>query len=470
VTKPLLTPDRGASAAVLLALPAAAAVLGVLAVLSPLAALAAAVALVFAAVALVNLAAGVCLLTVLSFFEGIPGLSGPVFSAAKIGGVVVVLSWLLLIGRRPRDTPLLLRERPLLAYAAVFLVTWSFASRLWATSSPKADESSLSLALGVILVFVVFTAIREPRHFRWLVWAFLLGALLSAVIGLLHTSPEGSRASAEEGRLTGGIEDPNELAAILVPAVVLACFALAAVRGALARWALVLCALVCTVALLLTESRGGLVALAVALVAAVLLAGRLRAGVLAIGLVIAALGVSYYVLVAPPQSLQRLTQFYAGGGTGRTDLWSIAVQMIGDNPVVGVGAGNFQVREPFYASGTINLPEVQFVIDTPKVVHNTYLEVLVQLGVLGLAAFGGLVLGSLALALRRIRAFAEADAADLEVLARGFLTALIAMLAAFAFISAEYEKQLWLFVGLAAALPSVAVTARRERAAEGSPD
>jgi hypothetical protein len=51
------------------------------------------------------------------------------------------------------------------------------------------------------------------------------------------------------------------------------------------------------------------------------------------------------------------------------------------------------------------------------------------------------------------------------MLARGVVVGTLGMLAAFAFISAQYEKQLWLLLGLAASLSTIARTADDEDAA-----
>ena len=304
-----------------------------------------------------SLTAGVCVLTVLSFFENLPGVEGAI-SPVKFAGGVLVFAWVLVIANREQRAAFMARDRPFLSYAAALLVAWAFASRLWAPDSPAAGSSAFRLALSVILVFVVFTAVREPRDLRAVLWAFVAGALLSAVVGLATTSPEAGMAAAEEGRLAGGIADPNELAAALIPALALAAFGLAAVTSALGRWALMIAVTIFAISLFLTESRGGLVALVVVLVASVALAGRHRPQALALSLVVAGLGVAYYTMFASHESLQRLTEFVASGGTGRTDLWAVAVEMIRDNPLLGVGAGNFQNVEPTYAYGTLNLSDV----------------------------------------------------------------------------------------------------------------
>jgi O-antigen ligase len=160
-----------------------------------------------------------------------------------------------------------------------------------------------------------------------------------------------------------------------------------------------------------------------------------------------------------------VTEFAAGGGTGRLDLWGIALDMSADHPALGVGAGNFQIEEPAYATRSTTLLRPDLVVDTPKVAHNTYLHVLAEFGWIGLALLVGLIIGSLAHAWRAVKSFERAGRRELEMLARGVVVGTLGMLAAFAFISAQYEKQLWLLLGLAASLSTIARTADDEDAA-----
>jgi len=191
-------------------------------------------------------------------------------------------------------------------------------------------------------------------------------------------------------------------------------------------------------------------------VAGLVLGGRLRARVLASLLAFAALGATYFVFVAPPEVAGRVTHFTSGGGSGRTDLWAIARQVAHDHPILGVGIGNFEQVERSYASRTTNLPAIDLVLDETHVVHNTYLELLAELGPIGLGCFLALVGASLGLGWRAVRAFARTGRTDLELIGRGVLVGLCGMLAASVFLSAEYEKQLWLLLGFAAALAGLA--------------
>jgi O-antigen ligase len=427
--------------------------IGAIAVLSPPAAVACVVSIAFVATAVAELAAGVAVFAAVTFFVLIPGLGASFVSVVKLAGAALLLSLGRKIGRRT-----LLHAHPILAALAVALIMWAFASTLWAPDLVRARSRALTLLLSLVLVFVVFGAIRNPRHARWLVHGYIAGAVLSAVVGLVAPAPDPDAAS----RLSGGIGDPNELALVLVPGLALAFFALRGARSTLERWWLAASATAMAFALLETGSRGGLIALGVAFTVALILGGRERTRVLTALLGFAALAVVYFAFAAPPELRSHVADFTTGGGSGRTDLWAIARQVAADHPVLGVGIGNFEAVEAEYASRT-DLPSIELVIDEPHVVHNTYLELLAELGVVGFTCFIALVGGAVVLGWRAVRSFARAGATDLELLARGVLVGLGGMLAASFFLSAEYEKQLWLLLGFAVALAGIAERARPTR-------
>jgi O-antigen ligase len=410
--------------------------LGVAAVVSPVIAVVGVIGVVFVAVALLDLAVGVALFAAFTFLAQLPGVPGSL--GLKVAGLVLVLAAL----RRSR-TPFLLREHPTLAFATVFLASWALASSLWAADAHVAAGDGFRLALDLTLVFIVFAAVKHARDARNVIWGYIGGAAVAALYGLVVPGQE------VEGRVAG-ILGPNLLAALLVPALVFSLFALGWTRHAAQRWLLAACSVLFIVTIFLTGSRGGLVALAVALAAAVLFGGPLRRHALALVVVVVTVGAVYFTAFASQASLERVTN--PGGGTGRTDLWTVATGVIADHAIVGVGAGNFPVVARNYAAETINLPYVHLVVDTPKETHNTYLGVLSELGAVGLVAFLVVVGSALILVLRATNAFARAREPDLELMSRALLVGLAGMLTHFVFLSGQHEKQFWLLIGLAVAL------------------
>ena len=326
--------------------------------------------------------------------------------------------------------------------------------------SGVALANAFRLTQGILLAFVVYTALREPRHLRWLFYAIVVGAVMTTLVGGVFVSPEGQ--SDELARLAGGIGDANQFAALLITPLAVSAFVLAGARG-LVRVALLGVVLLLTVALVLSESRGGLVSLVVVLVFTLVLAGPVRPRAVVAVLAIAAVGVTYLAVVAPASTLERVTNFQNAGGTGRGDLWNVALRVAEDHPVVGVGAGNFILVEPEYSASGINISRIDIVFDQNKVVHNTFLQLLTEVGAIGLAAFllvvGAAVLGSFR-AISRMRGVPL----EVELLVRGFTVGLLGVLAAYSFESSQYEKQLWLLLGVGLAIPAILRRAQAEAA------
>jgi putative inorganic carbon (HCO3(-)) transporter len=452
-------PRRGRSAAgrfVVVPLAAAAPLLGGLAAAVPAFALLGLVGALFSAVALSQLAAGIASFTFLTFFERLENLGSSGISFVKLAGGALACSWIL-HALAPGGVRFLLRSHPVLGLGATLLPAWALVSTLWAVDVGWAAREAGRYALVVGLVLIVFSGIREAKHVRWVLWAYLAGAAVTVLAGLAYGPPP-EAAESYTGRLSGGISDPNELAATIVPAFAFSAFAACSTTGAM-RWLAGACTGFFSIALFLTGSRGGLVGLAVVLLAGLVLAGRARRQFAAITAIVVLVGIFYYAFAAPPNARARITEFTAGGGTGRADIWSIGTEMVADHPLIGVGAGNFRSIEPRYFSETLNLPNSAFVVDGSPVAHNTYLEVMAELGIVGFFIFGAVVVGALVQAWRAVTSLGHSDDRGMEFAARGLIVGILGMLAAFAFISAPYDKQLWLLLGLALAVP---LTSRSE--------
>ena len=92
---------------------------------------------------------------------------------------------------------------------------------------------------------------------------------------------------------------------------------------------------------------------------------------------------------------------------------------------------------------------------TPQVVHNTYLEIAAELGLVGIGLFGSVVLFSVGSSLWAARNFSTANDPSGEALARAVVAAMVGVLVADFFISQEYNKQLWLMLGIGPAILAV---------------
>jgi O-antigen ligase len=421
-------------------------------------ALAGALGLAFVVLAVRDFAAALAIFVVLTFVEQIPG-AGSGVTPVKAAGAVLVLLWVLGLLQGRFSVRALLGGRIVFGVAVAALVLFAAASAAWATSPGTALSSAFRLAQGVLLAVVVATCVRERRALRLVLVAFVAGAAVSAVLGLAGLAGAADATSATDVRVGGGLGDPNYLAAVLVPGVFLAVGLWATVSSRRLRLSLLAVDVVLVVSLLRTESRGGLVAIAVCAVAALFVGGPMRRAMLGSVAGVALAVVVYFAVFASAGSMHRVLDLGTSGSasSGRTELWGVAMRAFEAHPLAGVGAGNFPVVEPTYAAATdANLTKSYLELDLGEVVHNTYLHVLAELGAIGLAFFATAVGSALWLGWLACRRCAARGDRLLEAQCRCLLIGSVGMLAAFAFLSAQYEKQLWLVLGLLLAVHALA--------------
>jgi putative inorganic carbon (hco3(-)) transporter len=435
-------------------------VLGLLAAVQPLYAIGMAGGLAFLSLVMADLTVGVAMFTFVSFLEVIPGFGA--LSAAKLAGGVLVLSWIAASAMARPRRPQLAAGFPWIVAVGALFFTWTVLSLLWAEDG-SATMTALQRYLPNLLLFpIVFSAVRTGGDVRLIVVAFVVGALLSTVYGAFIAP--GDAEAAVEGRISGAGVDPNYLAASLVAGLAI-CGGTVATRGysLVVRLAALLTILALFVALIDTASRTGLVALIAATAFAVVTAGRGRRLPAAVAIFFVLTGAATYITqAAPTEARERLSQVDASG-TGRTDIWTVAVRVIRANPVKGVGAGNFIKVSKDYLLSPGAIKRVDFIVDDPKVAHNIYLEIWAELGIVGLLLFLSIVAFSLRSVLLAARTYQDLGDRPLELLARSVGVAMAGELTAAFFNSLEYEKTLWLIMSLGPALRYV--SARRVAAA-----
>lgn len=453
-----LPDSRQVAGACVLAL---AVVIGGLAGLDPKFAIAASLGLAFVVVAIANLAFGVAIFGLLAFLELAPVIGGPVFSFAKLAGLTLAISWLALIATDTGRDRLVFSRHPVLIGLAILFVVWSLVSMSWAEDPGEAASSAQRYALNVLLIPIVYTAIWEPKHVRWLASAIVGGAAAAAIYGLIaipsaSAAADSVTAAGELNRITGTVGDPNLLASVLIVGMIMAiALALDRDRVPIGRVVCSGVAFVCFVAVVATVSRGGIIALGAAAIATVLFAGKRRGYAVVGALAFAIFAIGYFAVFATDAQIARLET--ADGGSGRTDIWKVGWRMVEDNPGHGVGAGNFNVSSIHYLlvePGAVERSD--FIVDTPAVAHNVYLEILAELGVPGLAMFLAVVIASIATAVRAASAFDRSGEDGLALIARGVAISLCAVMAADFFLAAGYSKLLWLLLAFGPALLGVA--------------
>jgi O-antigen ligase len=378
--------------------------------------------------------------------------------ATTAAGALTAGAWLARApAERARIAHALRLHRRLVGLAAL-LVGWRAVSLLWAPDPGQAGAELARWCIAGGTLVVLLTSVQTLRDVRLLIAAIVAGTLLSVVIGLAAGGLGASAAPVEtatstEGRLQGATGDPNVLAGYIVPALVLVA-ALAAFVPAVARMALAGSAVVLVVGLGATQSRGGIVAAGAALAAAfVLLRGR-RARVALTALAVACVAAAY--LSAVPDTLHRIASAAEDRGNGREDLWLVAQRMSADHPLIGVGLDGFTALSHQYVREPGTLRFVDLVAERPHEVHNTYLQLLAETGVVGLGLFASVVVAALASARSAARRFEAAGASTPARLARAVIVANVGLLTAAAFLSVGSRPTVWVLLALGPLLLGVA--------------
>ena len=400
----------------------------------------------YAALVLVNLSLGLALWVPLTFLAGIPALN----AAGKAAGLLVAVAWLGTLQSLPQTATAALNRHRVLLMTLAATIAWLTFSLAWSEDPGRGLEDLWHWYVVALLFVVVVTTVTTRRALKLIVAAFVAGAVISVAIGLF----DGSLVSSLHGaaRFAGEEGDPNVLAAAILPAIVLAAALLTDTRSSALRGLLVGAIALLIAGLVATESRGGAVAGVVAIMAAFVLFRGRRRQVAAVAAL--ALGVAALTFVSSPGTWERVTSYK--NDNGRSDLRTVAWRMGMDEPVTGVGLNNFEVRSPDFVREPGALTYVGLIVDDPHLVHNTYLQLFAEDGIVGLALFLGIVGGCLRAAKLAADRFGARGERQLQTLAHAVMVATISVLAADFSLSAATEQRLWLLLALGPALLTVA--------------
>lgn len=337
------------------------------------------------------------------------------------------------------------------------------------------ERVGIVMTEGLLLFVLVTNAVRSPEGLRRAIWALLLaGALMSLVT--IHQAWTGNYESdysgfavVEEGfqvgvddadqairqpRAAGPVGEKNRYAQVLLVLLPLGVGRIKYARGVARRAVAIGATLLIMTAIVLTYSRGGVIAIAVVLAAAALLHFvRLRT------LLVGSLVVAISLIAIAPGFVERVASIGGaadllaetgddpeGAIIGRATSNLAAFNVMLDHPILGVGPGLYA---PHYSVSYANELGLRHFAD-PRRAHNLFLEVGAETGILGLGAFLAVLLATAIGLWSARRRWARLDA-EYSDLATGLLLALMGYVTAGLFLHLSYERYLWLLLALASA-------------------
>ncbi|MDQ2639183.1 MAG: O-antigen ligase family protein [Pseudomonadota bacterium] len=268
------------------------------------------------------------------------------------------------------------------------------------------------------------------------------------------------------GQGTGGfLEDENDVSLALLAGLPYA-FYLSVAPGISSgrKWLYRLVVLLCLAGVVASKSRGGFVGL-LAVVGVMWWLSEKKFRNLAIALGLSAVAGAAVVSVLPSGYTEDMASISdEGDGTRRERLysWGIGWRMFLDNPVLGVGPGNYAWSVAHYEMQMTPEERKGHKSVAGRVSHSLYFTLIPELGVVGVALYFGMIFSTVS-RLRRIhrqpktRAGPAGRRTDLTALmARAALVSLVAYLSAGAFITVIYYPHFWFYIGFALAVINIA--------------
>ncbi|MED3689600.1 O-antigen ligase family protein [Peribacillus butanolivorans] len=247
-------------------------------------------------------------------------------------------------------------------------------------------ESSIRVILGVILILGCYFIMRYileltsigaiEKSIANVGIIFNVISLLLYIIGIKATGrfPTGVEVTSygllldrDYPRLIGLLDDPN---IFIFFNTLFFSFYLTNLKGFKHSIGFILC----VITSLLTFSRGGILALILVVILYLLLANfskKIKMMTVSLLCLVGIYAAGSFIQIDFNEIIaSRITDFSTDGGSGRFELWSQAINYFMSNPLFGIGAFNFS---DYYA----------FEHNEKLYVHNTYLEVLVESGIIG---------------------------------------------------------------------------------------
>jgi O-antigen ligase len=317
--------------------------------------------------------------------------------------------------------------------------------------------------LGVLLRLFLFIAIvaqftRNRKEFRYFLLVMAGAILLSDYLPFI-VHPPGRFASLSmiwtQGivRYEGFVFEPNGFALFqlfLIPVLVFFFGAYRKVRGARPFFALMILGSIGV--LVLSFSRGGFIGLACLLVTLVVVERRNKP-LLLFGLSLIAAGIAF----VPGVYWERIVSVFdfATKKAGDFAIWSrletmrVALHLGLAHPLLGVGIGNY-------------IPSASYFIPHGLTVHNIFLGIFSELGIVGLALFLGIIVCNFRIMRRMMK---NEDDPEVAQIGRALLIQHVAIFATSLSVPGQYELLVWFTL----ALPAIAEHAyRSESRTEGA--
>jgi hypothetical protein len=234
---------------------------------------------------------------------------------------------------------------------------------------------------NVYFIFVIVSVllITDEKSYSRYIWGMLAGSMVVVIFGICAVIYHWPQAVGGRAGAYGMYENHNDYSFIIIQILPFLYLLRKVSTGSLARLLLGSSLLVCIAGILMSLSRGGMLAMLLefALIILIGMEGRKRLLWIPILVIVGAAAIGYQWAKRAENQGSNYTA--SDAEKSRYELWRSASNMISNNPLLGVGSLRFHEYARIY--GEISHD------NRGKNTHNTYLEILTGTGIIGFVMF-----------------------------------------------------------------------------------
>lgn len=306
----------------------------------------------------------------------LPGSS--VLSISRLSGLLLIVAGLASTLRRGTVR---LRTPPVTLVLTVLFAFWTLVASLWNPFGSPTSFLYLSTYVQLAVMSVLFWQLcRTKEQHMTLMQAFVLGAYVVSgpIVYQYLTNPFVPNSQQNMARYVGLGGNANGVANMIALAIPMAWYLGSFWSKGLLRWLNYLYIPVTLFAVILTGSRGGFLVALVGLLMIPLTFKYVRRSVRAAVVVLAVAAAVVVIPMIPTENFERIAETSSeisdGNVSNRSQIWRAGLVIY--------------EQHPFFGIGTLSFPrEVETVLGYSIPMHNAFLLVLVEFGVIGFLLF-----------------------------------------------------------------------------------
>jgi putative inorganic carbon (hco3(-)) transporter len=285
------------------------------------------------------------------------------------------------IGKFSRREPFVLRGPSFFLLMFMGVTGLSVPGALWPGEAFNTAVDALKI---LAIFFLISNVVMSERKLNGVAWALCLGSIIPAAGTIKNYINGEGLVDGFRAAWVGLYGNPNDLSYILAMMVPLAMALITNTRRSLGKLIGIGCLSLYTLAIFSTFSRLGFLCLLMIIVMT-LLRSQQRVRNFALLIVLGLLSLPF-VPNSYWERVETIKEFQEDkSASDRLVAWSAGFEMFSQNPILGVGAGCYILGWP---------EELKEKYGTPRSAHNTFFQVLGELGVLGFATFIAFLLSS----------------------------------------------------------------------------